>query len=162
MINHERHSIIMSEIMTPDMVNFSGNIHGGHLLKFIDRVGYACAARYARKCVVTLSIDQVIFKQPIHVGEIVTCYANVNYVGRTSMEVGIKIVAENPLTGVTRHTNTCYTTWVAIDEHGKPTPVESLALETDLQKRRFKEAEFRKKLRMEWESKHAEIKKLYL
>ena len=81
----------MTVLMTPDMANFSGNVHGGTLLKYLDEVAYACASRYAGRYVVTLSVDQVIFREPIHVGELVTFLASVNYTGNTSMEVGIKI-----------------------------------------------------------------------
>ena len=84
----------MTVLMTPDMANFSGNVHGGTLLKYLDEVAYACASRYAGCYVVTLSVDQVIFRQPIHVGELVTFLASVNYTGRTSMEVGIKVITK--------------------------------------------------------------------
>lgn len=148
--NHDdRRSLIMSQIMTPDMVNFQGNIHGGYLLSLLDRVAYACAARYAGKTVVTLSVDQVVFKEPIHVSELVICYATVNYVGTTSMEVGIRVVAENILTQVIRHTNTCFFTMVAVDEAGKPTKITPLSLNTDTQKRRFEEALQRKEYRLQ-------------
>ena len=110
----DRRTLTMSEVMTPEKANFAGNIHGGHLLQLLDKVAYACAARYSGHYVVTLSVDQVIFKQPIHVGELVTCHANINYVGRTSMEVGIKVTAENLETGETRHTNSCYFNMVAL------------------------------------------------
>lgn len=144
-------SLIMSEIMTPDMENFYGNVHGGHILKLLDRVAYACAARYSGKIIVTLSVDQVIFKEPIHVGELVIFYANVNYVGTTSLEIGIRVVAENLLTQVRRHTNTCYFTMVALDENGKPTKVKPLELLTETQKRRYDEAVQRKKTRLKIE-----------
>lgn len=147
--NHDDHrSLIMSQIMTPDMVNFQGNIHGGYLLSLLDRVAYACAARYAAKTVVTLSVDQVFFKEPIHVGELVLCYASVNYVGTTSMEVGIRVVAENIFTQVSRHTNTCFFTMVAVDDAGKPTKITPLTLNNETQKRRFDEALLRKQSRL--------------
>jgi uncharacterized protein (TIGR00369 family) len=90
----DQRELTMSVLMTPDMANFSGNVHGGVLLKLLDQVAYACASRHAGCYEVTLSVDQVVFKQPIHVGEMVTFYASVNHVGRTSMEVGIKVVTE--------------------------------------------------------------------
>jgi len=93
----DQRELTMSVLMTPDMANFSGNVHGGVLLKLLDEVAYACASRYAGCYVVTLSVDLVLFKQAIHVGEMVTFYASVNHVGRTSMEVGIDVVAENIL-----------------------------------------------------------------
>lgn len=137
----------MTVLMTPDMANFSGNVHGGSLLKLLDQVAYACASRYAGHYAVTLSVDQVLFKQPIHVGELVTFLAMVNYVGRTSMEIGIKVIAENIRTRVVRHTNSCYFTMVAM-EQGKAMPVPSLLLETDEQKQRFAAAQIRKQMRM--------------
>ena len=146
--HNDRRALIMSEIMTPDRVNFHGNVHGGYVLGLLDRVAYACASRYAAKTIVTLSVDQVVFKQPIYVGELVICYANVNYVGNTSLEVGIRVVCENLLTQVSRHTNTCFFTMVAIDENDKPTKVPPLTLNNDLQKRRFTEALQRKDLRL--------------
>ncbi len=151
---HSNKSITMSEIMTPDMANFSGNIHGGHLLKLLDRVAYACAARYAKTGIVTLSVDRVFFKEPIHVGDLVTCYASINYVGRTSLEVGVKVVAEKLKTGERRHTNTCYFSMVAIDDNGKPTPAPPLPLDTDLAKRRFEDAKLRKNLRLKYNELH--------
>ena len=89
------YQLSMTVLMTPDMANFSGNVHGGHILKLLDQVAYACASRYAQRYVVTLSVDQVMFRQPIHVGELVTFLASVNYTGTTSMEVGIKVITEN-------------------------------------------------------------------
>ena len=152
-------SIIMAEIMTPDRVNFSGNVHGGYLMQLLDRVAYACAARYAGNYVVTLSADQIIFKQPIFVGELVTFFATVNYVGTTSMEIGIRVEAENLLTQVKRHTNTCYFTMVAIDQQGKPTKVKPLELRNDSERYRFAEAKMRKQMRLEFEARHEEAKK---
>lgn len=144
--------LTMSVLMTPDMANFSGNVHGGVLLKLLDQVAYACASRYAGCYVVTLSVDQVMFKQPIHVGELVTFMACVNYVGRTSMEVGIKVVAEDIQQRLVRHTNSCYFTMVALDG-GKPVAVPPLELEDDLQKKRYREAEIRRKMRIETEAR---------
>lgn len=93
-------------------------------------------------------MDQVIFKEPLHVGELVTFYGSVNYVGNTSMEIGIRVVAENILTQVRRHTNTCFFTMVAVDEHGKPTKVKPLTIENETQKRRFEEALVRRQARL--------------
>lgn len=135
------------------MANFHGSVHGGHVLKLLDRVAYACAARYAGKYIVTLSVDQVVFKEPIHVGELVIFYASINYVGRSSMEVGIRVVAENLITRGVRHTNTCYFTMVALDEDAKPTAVTPLTIENDIQKHRFAAALLRKKLRIEFQQR---------
>lgn len=154
----ERKQIVMAEVMPPERANFTGHIHGGYLVLLLDRVAYACAARYSGKNVVTVSIDEVLFKQPIYVGDLVTFYASVNHVGRTSMVVGVKVTAENLKTGEVRHTNTSYLTMVAIDDAGKPTAVPELILETDVEKRRFYQAETMKALRKEYQEKFAEIK----
>ena len=121
-----RHQMMMTVLMTPDMANFSGKVHGGALLKELDQVAYACASRYAGAYAVTLSVDQVTFKQPIFVGELVSFLASVNYTGRTSMEVGIRMVAENIRTQSERHTNSCYFTMVAMGDDGKPVIVPPL------------------------------------
>lgn len=98
----------MTVLMTPDMANFAGNVHGGTVLRFLDQVAYACASRYSGCYVVTLSVDQVTFREPIHVGELVSFLATVNYVGTSSMEIGIKVVAENIQTQTVRHANSCF------------------------------------------------------
>ena len=150
----DRRSLSMSEVMGPEKANFAGNIHGGYLLQLCDRVAYACAARYSGHYVVTLSVDQVIFKKPIHVGELVTCYANVNYVGRTSVEIGIKVVAENLETGDIRHTNSCYFTMVALDKKNKPTAVKPLVMRDDQDRRRSEEAIIRKEMALSFTQEH--------
>lgn len=146
-----QHELSMTVLMTPDMANFSGKVHGGAILKKLDEVAYACASRYSGSYVVTLSVDQVLFKQPIHVGELVTFLASVNHVGRSSMEIGIKVVAENIRDKLIRHTNSCYLTMVAVDANGKPAAVPPLQLETALQKLRFDKATLRKKMRKQAE-----------
>ena len=138
----------MSVLMTPDMANFSGNVHGGDILKLLDQVAYSCASRYAGCYVVTLSVDHVLFKEPIRVGELVTFLASVNYVGRTSMEVGIKVVAEDIQNRSVRHTNSCYFTMVAMRD-GKPQAVPQLSIENETQRQRFEEAVLRKAMREE-------------
>src|SRR5260370_26301011 len=144
----DQRELTMSVLMTPDTANFSGNVHGGVLLKLLDEVAYACASRYAGCYVVTLSVYQVLFKQPIHVGELGTFYATVNHVGRTSMEVGIKVVAENILERTVRNTTRCYFTMVAFDKD-KSLAVPPLTRGTETQKKRFREAEILKTERLE-------------
>ena len=148
--NHKA-SLTMSEIMKPEKENFAGNVHGGYLLELLDRVAYACAARYAGCYVVTLSVDQVLFKQPIHIGELVTCQANVNYVGHSSMEIGIRVSAENLTSGSIRHTNTCYFTMVALDEQRRPCKVPPLAMDSPEARRHHQQALLRRKLKKEME-----------
>lgn len=152
------HQLSMTILMTPDMANFSGNVHGGTILKYLDQVAYACASRYAGQYVVTLSVDQVMFRQPIHVGELVTFLASVNYTGRTSMEIGIKVVTEDIRNKLVRHTNSCYFTMVAVDEQGQPTSVPQLELRTLEERQRFEAAKLRRALRQEMENRHAIIK----
>ena len=152
-IDHHRHQLRMTVLMTPDMANFSGNVHGGTILKLLDQVAYACASRYAGTYVVTLSVDQVTFRQPIHVGELVTFLASVNFTGKSSMEIGIKVVTENIRTQVVRHTQSCFFTMVAVDDEHKPTPVPPLSPSTPDEVRRFKAAQLRRQLRQEFEQR---------
>jgi acyl-CoA hydrolase len=146
-MNNLKHELSMTVLMTPDMANFAGNVHGGTILKYLDSVAYACASRYSGSYVVTLSVDRVVFRQPIHVGELVTFLASVNYTGMTSMEIGIKVVTENIQQGLMRHTNSCYFTMVAVDENRNPVQVPPLLTETEDQKRRFHEAAQRRDYR---------------
>lgn len=138
-------SLEMSVLMTPDYANFIGNVHGGDLLRFLDQVAYACASRYSGHHCVTLSVDKVMFKEPIHVGELVSFHASVNYTGRSSMEIGIRVEAQNIQTREVRHTNSCYFTMVAVED-GKTVAVPPLAIETELQKERFERAKKRRNL----------------
>ncbi|WP_028081166.1 acyl-CoA thioesterase [Solimonas soli] len=140
-----KHQLTMTVLMTPDMVNFSGKVHGGHILKLLDQVAYACASRYAGSYVVTLSVDRVMFRQPINVGELVTFLACVNYTGRTSMEVGIKVVAEDIRSNSVRHANSCFFTMVAVNERGEPQPVPALEPQTSEEHRRYAAAQRRRR-----------------
>ncbi|MBO0939559.1 acyl-CoA thioesterase [Fibrella sp. HMF5335] len=143
-----RHSqTTLTELMIPAYANFGGKIHGGTLLSLMDKVAYACAAKHAGEYCVTVSVDGVNFRQPVEVGELVSLMGSVNYVGRTSLVVGIKVIAENVKTGVVKHTNTSYFTMVAKNEAGEPTEVPPLLLETPDDARRFLEAMKRKELR---------------
>ena len=143
----------MVVLMTPDMANFSGKVHGGALLNILDRVAFSCASRYSQQYAVTLSVDQVVFRQPIHVGELVHFRASVNYAGRTSMEIGIRVEAENIRTGERRHTNSCYFTMVAVDAEGRPTSVPAYQPASELRERRYRAAEARRELRREFEER---------
>jgi acyl-CoA hydrolase len=147
------HELTMTVLMTPDMANFTGNVHGGTILKLLDQVAYACASRYCGRYVVTLSVDQVMFRQPIHVGELVTFLASVNYTGTTSMEIGIKVVAENIQTQTLRHANSCFFTMVAMDGERKPANVPTLVPQTPDQVRRHQAAQARRGLRQEFEQR---------
>lgn len=151
-------SLTMSVLMTPDTANFRGNVHGGVMLKMLDEVAYSCASRYAGNYVVTLSVDQVVFKQPVHIGELVTFLAMVNFTGRTSLEVGVKVVAENIRQRSQRHTISCYFTMVALDEEGSPVEVPPLAPESDDDCRRHAAAQARRAFRREVEERNRQIR----
>jgi len=152
-IKRER-SLTMTMLMTPDKANFSGkNVHGGEILKMLDHVAYACAARYTGMYAVTLSVDMVLFKNPIKIGSLVTFHASVNYTGRTSMEIGIKVISEDIKDHTLKNTNVCYFTMIAMDEDGNTTPVPKLEPETEDERRRYNDAIKRRELRMA--SRHA-------
>jgi len=152
-----KHQLAMTVLMTPDMANFSGNVHGGTILKLLDQVAYACASRYASQYVVTLSVDQVMFRQPIHVGELVTFLASVNYTGNTSMEIGVKVLAESIRDQVIRHANSCFLTMVAVDDSGRTTPVPPLEPKTPDEIRRYRAAQLRRELRKEFETRQKQL-----
>ena len=146
---HSSHQLSMTVLMTPDMTNFRGNVHGGLLLHYLDQVAYTCASRYARHYAVTLSVDGVVFRQPVHIGELVTFNASVNYTGRTSMEIGIRVTTEDIVSGTVRHTNSCYFTMVAMDDEGRPTPAPPLVPSTPDEVRRHTAAERRRSVRID-------------
>lgn len=152
------HRLSMTVLMTPDMANFEGNVHGGTLLKLLDQVAYTCASRYAGHYTVTLSVDRVVFREPVHVGELVTFLASVNYTGRTSMEIGIRVTTEDLLTRDVRHTNSSYFTMVALDEQRRPVQVPAWEPRTATERRRHEAAQKRRQLRRELERREAEIK----
>ncbi|WP_439880875.1 acyl-CoA thioesterase [Pontibacter sp. MBLB2868] len=144
----------LTELMIPSYANFGGKIHGGILLSLMDKVAYACAAKHAGNYCVTVSVDGVNFLQAVEVGELVSLKASVNYVGNTSLMVGIKVEAENVKTGIVKHTNTSYFTMVAKNEEEQPTQVPGLLLESREDARRFLEAikrkEFSRRYQMEF------------
>ena len=150
------HQLSMTVLMSPEMANFSGKVHGGAILRLLDQVAYACASRYAGSYVVTLSVDQVMFRQPIAVGELVTFLASVNYTGTSSMEIGIKVVAEDILKRSVRHANSCFFTMVAVDEEGLDA-CPALAAGNVRRKRRQAAAQIRRQLRQEMEQRHLEL-----
>lgn len=137
----------MTELMMPHMANLLGNVFGGVILSLVDRVAAVAAIRHAGGPCVTVSVDQVDFREPIHVGELVIARASVNYVGRTSMEVGVRLEAEEVATGKRRHTNSCYLTFVAIGPDERPRPVAPVVPESAEERRRFAAAQARRALR---------------
>jgi PAS domain S-box-containing protein len=127
-------------LMTPELANFAGNVHGGHILRLVDEIAYACACNYSGKYCVTLSVDRVLFKHPVRVGELLSMHAQLNYTGRTSMQVGVRVEAKDLQRGVTRHTNSCFFTMVAMEE-GKPTAIPPVIPKTELDHLRWTRAE---------------------
>jgi acyl-CoA hydrolase len=138
-----------SELMMPHHANNLGHVFGGIMLSMMDKTAAVAAFRHCRLNVVTASIDRVDFREPIHVGDLVVMKASVNYVGTSSMEVGVRVEAEELLTGRRRHTNSCYLTFVAVDRNGRPIEVPSLVPETPDETRRFQAAEQRRQRRLE-------------
>jgi len=143
--------IVITELMIPSYANFGGKIHGGILLSLMDKVAYATASKHSGAYCVTVSVDTVDFLQPVEVGELVSLMGSINYVGNSSMVIGIKVISENVKTGRVKHTNTCYFTMVAKGDDDKPTLVPKLILEDKTDVRRFIEAIFRKQFKKEYE-----------
>ncbi len=137
-----------SELMMPHHANNLGHVFGGVMLSMMDKTAAVAAFRHCRLNVVTASIDRVDFREPIHVGDLVVMKASVNYVGRTSMEVGVRVEAEELLTGRRRHTNSCYLTFVAVDRNGRPIRIPAVVPESPEQTRRFQAAQRRRELRL--------------
>ncbi|MFT4740874.1 MAG: hypothetical protein ACI9L9_001661, partial [Marivirga sp.] len=149
--NHSRTTI--TELMIPSYANFGGKIHGGILLSLMDKVAYACATKHSGAYCVTVSVDDVDFLQPVEVGDLVSMLASVNYVGNSSMVIGIKVIAENVMSGTVKHTNTSYLTMVAKDDEGNLQQVAPLSLESASEVRRFTEAIKRRKLKKDFSEK---------
>jgi acyl-CoA hydrolase len=138
-----------SELMMPEHANNMGHVFGGVILSMMDKTAAIAAFRHSRASVVTASIDRVDFREPIHLGDLVVMKASVNYVGRSSMEVGVRVEAEDLMTGRRRHTNSCYLTFVAVDRKGRPIEVADLKPETDDEERRNVAAQQRRRRRLE-------------
>ena len=134
--------------MLPSDANPYGNVHGGEVMKLIDAVAGAAATRHARTRVVTARIDELSFLAPVYVGHLVTAKASVNHVGRTSMEVGVRVEAEDMLTGDVVHVSSAYLVFVATDDRGRAVPLPPILAETDDERRRMKAAEARRSLRL--------------
>ncbi len=137
----------MTQLMVPQWVNLHGTVHGGYILMLADQIAYVVASRHAGRPTVTAAFDEVNFRSPIHVGDIVTLHARVNDVGRSSMEIGVRVEAEDLFTRQVRHTNSCYITMVAVDEQGRPVPVPGLLLQCGEERARAERARERRRLR---------------
>jgi uncharacterized protein (TIGR00369 family) len=153
--------VTITELMIPSYANFGGKIHGGILLSLMDKVAYACATKHSGAYCVTVSVDTVDFLQPVEVGDLVSLKASINYVGNSSMVVGIHVVAENVKEGVVKHTNNSYFTMVAKDDNDKLTTVPALILSDKEEVRRFVEAIHRKDLKKEAAERMQATKKVF-
>jgi uncharacterized protein (TIGR00369 family) len=129
--------IVLNTLMLPEHANAHGNVHGGVILRMVDEAGAICAMRHARKPCVTIAIDSMTFRQPVHVGELLICSAVVTWVGRSSIEVHVDVHAEHPITGATSHTNSAFVVYVALGPDGRPVPAPSLTLATDEERAMF-------------------------
>ena len=133
----------------PQHANNLGHVFGGVVLAMVDKTAAVAAIRHARMSCVTVSVDRVDFREPIHVGDLVIVKSSVNFVGRTSMEVGVRVEAEDMISGSRRHTNSCYLTFVAVDRNGRPVAIPPVIPETEIEKRRFAAAQLRRERRLE-------------
>jgi len=138
----------LNHFMMPEHANLHGNVHGGVIMKLADEAGALCAIRHANRPTVTVAIDSMTFLSPVQVGDVLNLKASLNYVGRTSMEVGVKVIAENPITGKKTHTNSAYMVYVALNEKGKPIEVPRLIVKSKEERRRWDEAKERQTRRL--------------
>jgi uncharacterized protein (TIGR00369 family) len=142
-------SVTLQHLMQPEHANAFGNIHGGLVMKMVDEAGAIAAMRHAQRPCVTVAMDSMTFHSPVHVGELLSCVASVTYVGRTSLEVEVRVSAENPITGEFTYTSSAYLVYVAIDETGRPCQVPALRCETEEQKRALDQARARQRRRLD-------------
>lgn len=142
-------SISLTVLMGPNDANMMGNVHGGVIMRLVDEAGALAAMRHARRPVVTVRLDSMTFLEPVRIGYLLQLRARVNWVGRSSLEVGVRVETENPLTGAALHTNSAYAVYVALDEQGQPTQVPPLHIETEEEQRRWEAAQQRRELRLQ-------------
>ena len=140
--------VTLSQLMLPGQANLRGDVHGGWIMKLVDEAGALSAMRHAQCRVVTIAIDQMAFHKPIRIGDLVILNAEVTYVGHTSMETRVQVLAENPISGERTYTNTAYLVYVALDEDGRPIPVPGLIAESETEKRRMSEGKKRQEYRL--------------
>jgi len=138
----------LAQLMQPSQANHHGNVHGGWIMKLVDEAGALACMRHAQHRVVTVAVDQMVFREPIRIGDLVILKAEVSYVGRTSMEAQVKVVAENPVTGEYVHTNTAYLVYVALGDDGRAMEVPSLIVESDAERARMEGGRLRQQYRL--------------
>lgn len=139
--------ITLAQLMQPEHANNLGNVHGGWIMKLVDEAGALACMRHAQQRVVTVAVDQMVFRQPIRIPDLVILTAEVSYAGTTSMEAEVQVIAENPITGEQTHTNTAYLVYVAMDEQGHPVQVPRLIPETEAQRQRMEDGKARQEYR---------------
>jgi uncharacterized protein (TIGR00369 family) len=140
--------VTLHQLMTPEHSNGFGNVHGGVIMRMVDEAGAICAMRHARRPCVTIAIDSMTFREPVHVGALLMCDARVSYVGRSSIETAVRVHAENPITGETTHTNSAFIVYVALGSDGKPCTVPELELSTDEERKVFADGHARQQHRL--------------
>ena len=141
--------VTLTQMMEVTDANVAGNVHGGVIMRLVDTAAALAAIKHSGGIALTVGIDEMTFLEPVHIGEVVVLKASVNDVGTTSMECGVRVEAQNPLTGVVRHVNSAYLVFVAVDAEGRPRPVPALLAETDVQRRRQSEAKLRRERRID-------------
>jgi uncharacterized protein (TIGR00369 family) len=144
----------IAQVMMPEHSNAAGNVHGGYILKLVDQAGAIVAARHTHRNCVTASLDKMDFISPVYIGNLVFAKASINFTGRTSMEIGVRIEAECLKTGTHTHVGSAYLTFVALDKYDKPVEIPQIHLENGEEKRRFEEAKKRRELRLQQVKKH--------
>jgi len=154
-------SIIMTHVMLPQDTNPAGNVHGGVIMKHIDNAAVSVSIRHTRSNAVTASIDRLDFHNPVFLGNILTLKASINFVGTTSMEVGVRVESENPYSGEVNHTASAYLTVVALGDNGRPKKIPPIILETEDEIRRNNAARARRKLRLAEKEKEKKTRRIF-
>jgi uncharacterized protein (TIGR00369 family) len=140
--------VTLTQMMEVTDANVTGNVHGGVIMRLVDTAAALAAIKHSGGVALTVAIDEMTFLEPVHIGEVVVLNASVNDVGRTSMECGVRVEAQDPLTGDVRHVNSAYLAFVAVDQEGKPRPVPPLVAESEVERRRKREAKLRRERRI--------------
>ena len=156
-VSKQEKKLFMTRLMTPEMANFSGKVHGGSILKLLDEAAFSCASRFCQTYVVTAALDHVMFKNPITVGDLVTFKCHVNYVGRSSMEIGIRVEGERICEKKKYHAISCYFTMISVDDNGKPQQVPRLNLESEAEEKLFRAGKMRSEMRKEIQERNLQL-----
>jgi uncharacterized protein (TIGR00369 family) len=141
-------SVTLTQMMEVTDGNVAGNVHGGVIMRLVDTAAALAAIKHSGGLALTVAIDEMTFLEPVHIGEVLVLHAAVNDVGTTSMECGVRVDAQDPLTGTERHVNSAYLVFVAVDRAGRPRPVPPVLAETEAERRRQREAKLRRERRI--------------